>query len=240
MEHEVKDHTLKAYKIIKSPDLPFWHKCREIGIEIGIIVFAVTFSIWLHDISEHRQQQKEVKEFLLGLRQDLRNDITEMEGDKRTYFTTGRAFTYISTPRAAFLSIDTLKKYQVNILNTTGLVPNNGRYEGFKSSGKLGNIEDNDLQNDITDLYQETIPTLLVATNEYTRRKHLLFEFFYKNVKRNDRGALSNLPEVLSKDEALNICSTLGSTSEITGRYSAAIEKSKKIISKIDLNYPGM
>jgi hypothetical protein len=45
--------------------------------------------------------------------------------------------------------------------NLTGLIPNNGRLEGFKSSGKIGNTKDKVLQNNIMDLYQEDIPSLI-------------------------------------------------------------------------------
>ena len=58
MENEIKDHAVKAYKTIKNPNLKFWHKVGEIGIEVGIIVFAVTLSIWVHDRSEYNHEQK--------------------------------------------------------------------------------------------------------------------------------------------------------------------------------------
>jgi hypothetical protein len=236
MEHEIKDHALKAYKTMKKPGLSIWHKIKEIAIEIAIIVFAVTISIWFHDMSEHSHEQKEVKAFLLGLKKDLASDVIQLQEDRDMYATTGKAFAYISTKSPNFkLNQDSLKKYQISISNTTDFISNNGRYEGFKSSGKLGNIEDDELQNDITELYQGIIPTILASTNSYSHRKEMLFEYFYENIRQNAGG--SNIIAVLSADEGKNICTTLAYTGEITTRYDKAIKKSKEIISKINAIY---
>ena len=54
-----------------------------------------------------------------------------------------------------------------SIFNTIALNPSNGRFEGFKSLGKIGNIESEELQNDIMDLYQENITSLLASTERY-------------------------------------------------------------------------
>jgi len=219
MEDEIKKHAVKAYKAIKNPRLNFWHKVGEIGIEIGIIVFAVTLSIWVHDMSDHNHEQKDVKFFLLGLKKDLSNDIIELQGDRTSYIRQGMAFLYVATPAPNFkLNLDSVKKYQSDFFNVTSFVPNSGRYDGFKSSGKLGNIEDNKLQNNITELYQGIIPAILVSTNSYVQRKQYFFEFFYKNLKRNKDGS-NNIITVLSSDEAFNISNSLTYPTEIVDRY---------------------
>ena|SRR5579862_1902662 len=237
MENEIKDHTVKAYKALKNPGLSFWHKVREISIEIGIIVFAVTLSIWFHDMSEHNHEQKDVKSFLLGLKQDLTSDIKQLEGDRDAYIRSGMAFNYITTPSPGFkISKDSIRKHQNYLYNTTTFLPNNGRYEGFKSSGKLGNIEDDSLQNNITVLYQFMIPSILASTNSYVQRKQSLFGYLNKSIKRNADGS-TNILSVLSSDEAINICNKLTYTDEITTRYRNAIKKSKEIISEINADY---
>ena len=237
MENEIKDHAVKAYKTIKNPHLKFWNKVGEIGIEIGIIVFAVTLSIWVHDISDHNHEQKDVRAFLIGLKKDLSSDLVELQGDKSSYIQQGMAFNYIATPSPNFkLTMDSLKKHLNYLSNITTFVPNSARYDGFKSSGKLGNIEDNRLQNNVTELYLGIIPAILVSTNSYVQRKQYLFEYFYKNLKRNKDGSYKML-EALSTDEAFNICSTLTYTTEIVDRYESAIKKSKEIINEISTDY---
>jgi hypothetical protein len=48
MQDEVTKHTRKIFKTIKNPSHTFSEKLKEIVVEILIIVFAVTLSIWLH------------------------------------------------------------------------------------------------------------------------------------------------------------------------------------------------
>lgn len=236
-EDKIKDHAVKAYQTLKDPGLSFWDKVKDISIEVAIIIFAVTISIWFHDISEHNHEQKDVKSFLLGLKQDISSDLAQLEGDRDAYAKAGRAFKYLTTPAPGFkLNKDSLKKYQNYLFNTTTFLPNDGRYEGFKSSGKLGNIEDDSLQNNITTLYQGLIPSILASTNSYVQRKQWLFEFLNQNIKRKPDGS-TNLLAVLTSDEAVNIGNTLTYVDEITERYDNAINKSKQIIKEINTDY---
>src|SRR5215467_490322 len=177
-EQEVIKHTKKVYKVWHSNEHSFWQKCKEFLLEIFIIVFAVTISIWFHNRSEHANQQENVKQFLLGLKSDLVSDVKEMQNDKKSYLLQQAAFEYIASVKMNQpLNQDSLTKHKTWIFNTTGLNPNNGRFEGFKSSGRIGLIENNELQNDIMDLYQEDIVSLLVTTNYYVDTKKKLFEY---------------------------------------------------------------
>jgi hypothetical protein len=236
-EQEVIKHTKKVFSIWSDKEHSFWHKLKEFLIEVAIIVFAVTLSIWLHGRSEHRHQQDEVKEFLLGLREDLKNDIQEMTGDKASYEKQGHAFTYITGVKMhETLNLDSLKKYQNYVFNSTGLIQNSGRFEGFKSSGKIGTIEDKKLQNDIMDLYQENIPSLLTATNSYVSRKNNFFNYVNKNRKRTS-DSTTNMPVVLLGDEAQNLCISLAGVGEIIDRYDSCINKMNMINGQIDSIY---
>ncbi len=237
MEHEITGHSMKAYKIWKNASLPFWKKTKEIGIEILIIVFAVSLAAFLEKKREHSNEQKQVKEFLTGLKTDLQNDIKEMQLDKKSFDSSQTTFRFfIHQKQGIPVNNDSIRRYYQYLFNTTGLLPNDGRYQGFKSSGKISTIENTVLQNDILDLYQENIPSLLASTNSYTKRKELLMMFFYENIKRNPDGT-SNLPVILTYDKAQNVCSTLASSEEILYRYDLVINLSKKIIAAIDKEY---
>ena len=48
MQDEVTKHTKKIYDTVKNPNHTFGQKVKEVFMEIFIIVFAVTLSIWLH------------------------------------------------------------------------------------------------------------------------------------------------------------------------------------------------
>lgn len=236
-DQEVAKHTKKIYKTWTSKEHGFWHKLKEFILEIIIIVFAVSISIWFHNRSEHSHQQEDVKIFLLGLKKDLTADIAEMQQDKESYQMQRVAFGYINhTKRGEQLNKDSVNHYSRWLLNTTSLNPNNGRFEGFKSSGKIGLIENDSLQNDIMDLYQENIPALLAATNGYVSRKNILFEYLQKNHRRLT-DSTTNFDEVLNTEEAHNISLVLSYTDEIMARYQAAIEKMQKIINGINREY---
>jgi hypothetical protein len=236
-EQEVIKHTKKVYKVWNSKTHSPWEKVKEFFVEIFIIVFAVSLSIWLHDKSEHNHQQKEVREFLAGLREDLLKDINEMNDDKNSYLNQSATFKYISSVKLnEQLNKDSLRKYYRWLFITTGLNQNNGRFEGFKSSGKIGSIEDKKLQNDIMDLYQEDIPSLLKSTDAYVLQKNKLFDFGLKNRKRIS-DSTNNLPAILLEDEAQNFAGLLANTREITDRYDICINKMKAIARIIETDY---
>lgn len=235
-EQEIIKHTKKIFGIWETKS-SFLHKLSEFVAEIFIIVFAITLSIYFHDRSELRHQRHEAKEFLFGLRQDLKTDIEEMSSDKNSYQNSGTIFRYITSRKLnESLNADTIRKYSNWIFNTTGLIPNSGRFEGFKSSGKMGTIENKDLQDHIMDLYQENIPSLLVSTNDYTAKKQRLFEYLEANTKRIT-DSTSNLVSILALDPALNICRSLTFVKQILERYDACINKMKVIIDDINKDY---
>jgi len=235
-EQEVIKHTKRIFGIWKTQN-NFFHKLSEFIGEILIIVFAITLSIYVHDRSQLRHQRHEAKEFLLGLRQDLKADIVEMNSDKSSYEKSGIIFRYIVSRKFKEpLNPDTVQKYSNWIFNTTGLVANSGRFEGFKSSGKIETIENNELQNYIMDLYQEDIPTLIVSTNDYTAKKQRLFQYLEANMKRTT-DSTTNFVNVLASDPAVNICRSLTFVRQILNRYDTCINKTKAIIDHINRDY---
>jgi len=236
-EQEVIKHTKKIFKVWSNKEHSLWHKLKEFLVEVFIIVFAVTISIWFHNRSEHAHQQEDVKQFLLGLKSDLQKDLEEMKNDRDSYVNQGIIFRYITSMKLnQHLNEDTLKKYEVWIYNTTGLNPNNGRFEGFKSAGKIGQIENEDLQNDIMDLYQEDIVSVLASTDNFVMMKQRFLEYMNKNKKRLT-DSTSNVNTVLLQDEAQNICIPLGYPRETIDRYDKCMAKANKIISEINKEY---
>ena len=110
-----------------------------------------------------------------------------MENDKSFYEVQKNGFSAIFNLKfGTLINKDTLRKYSAQnvFFSFTQLTPNNGRFEGFKSSGKIGTIENSVLQNDIMDLYQENISSLLSSTKYYLDNKSILIDFFQKDYKR--------------------------------------------------------
>jgi len=235
-EQEIIQHTKRIFGIWRTKS-SFLHKLSEFISEIFIIVFAISLSIYFHDRSQLRHQRHEAKEFLLGLKEDLKTDIEEMNNDKNSYQNSGTIFRYITSRKLnESLNADTINKYANWIFNTTGLIANSGRFEGFKSSGKMGTIENKELQNYIMDLYQEDIPSLIVGTNYYTEKKQRLFEYIDANMKRTT-DSTTNIISILGSGPALNVCRSLTFVSQILGRYDTCINKMKMIIVDINKDY---
>ncbi len=221
-----------------NEEFGLWAKVKKAVTEVFIIVFGVSISIWLNDERAYYVQQRESKAFLLGLKSDLTNDISEMNRDIMSYQGQKATFEFLSSikkgekiERAEFV------KHDDWLLSSTRLFQNNGRFEGFKSSGKISSIEDPQLQTAIMDLYQEDIPILLNSTDGYLDSKKYFLDFIVKNRKRTS-DTTSNLLEILTYDEAYFISQRLADTDEVVERYTTCIDKMEFIVAKINELYP--
>src|SRR5882724_278292 len=162
MEDEITKHTKKIYDTAKSSKHSFGEKVKEIIIEICIIVFAVTLSIWFHGWSDHRHEQKEAKEFLKGLKDDLIKDIKLLEKNKKIAVNSDSNFNFLASLKNNQRA-NTYKDSEINNHLSIAIpvtLPSVGRYEGFKSSGKIGTIENDSLKGNILIFYQQTLPEL--------------------------------------------------------------------------------
>jgi Family of unknown function (DUF6090) len=237
MEDEVIKHTRKLYRTWFSKEHTIWHKISEFLIEIFIIVFAVTISIWFHNRSEHAHEQSEVKAFLMGLKSDLEDDMKEMANDKKSFLSQGEVFSYISSLKILEpLNKDSLRKNQKSFYVTTALSPNDGRFEGFKSAGKIGTIENKELQNDIMDLYQESIPSLLASTQGYNTWKMNFINYVIQNQKRLT-DSTTNILEIMKGDKVYDFSTVLSHPTEVLARYDLCITLMQKIVAEIDQEY---
>lgn len=168
MQDEISKHTKKIYNTMKDQKYTIGEKVREITIEIFVIVFAVTLSIWLHSWSEHRREQHEVIEFFADLKDDLNRDIKSMADEKVKLSKTVKDYTFIEKLTAQ--KMDSIISGKVHFsfdLTYIERKTNGGNYEGFKSSGKIGFIENKKLKKLILGYYQESMPSAEAAEKYY-------------------------------------------------------------------------
>lgn len=185
MQEEVTKHTKKIYKALKNTEHTLGEKAKEIIIEIFIIVFAVTLSIWLHSWSEHRHQQEEVSMFLDNLKNDLKNDIKNIDNEKEGYQNSNIGYEKILALTTSQLDSIYKSKSTVNFpIHSHGQVMNIGNYEGFKSSGKIGYIEDEKLKQKILNYYQIFVPSIHDVDKIYN---DFLFKCFDKMIENADK-----------------------------------------------------
>src|ERR1700743_1369323 len=153
MEHEIIGHSNKALKILRSPEKTFWEKTKEILIEVLIIVFAVTFAAYIERSREQAKEQSEAKEFVLGFKNDLKYEISHLKESKKAMDAMIKSYSSIMKLKKA--DVDSLEKNHIK--STFGISrfsshAVNGRYDGFKSSGRIQTIEDDSLRNNILTL----------------------------------------------------------------------------------------
>lgn len=220
MQEEIKKHSKKIYKEVKNPKHTVGEKVKEIIIEIFIIVFAVSLSIWLHSWSEHRHEQKEADKFLKELKEDLNADIKLLEENKNTAIMLNNNYKFMLS----------LKKNKVNdnligphtTFSLLGTSFNIGRYEGFKSSGKIGTIEDDKLKNKILSYYQQTIPNLISSVNFINAEQLKILD--------TDTGSLA-LYDVYTTQKMQSKYSNLQfNTNSLIAVYNEAIKQVNEII----------
>jgi hypothetical protein len=230
MQEEVTKHTKKIYGSMKNTKHTLGEKSKEIIIEIFIIVFAVSLSIWLHSWSEHRHQQEEVKSFLINLKLDLKKDIDRLIEDKAGYQKVTKNYEFVInlTP----YQIDSLKKNKPNFkidFFSAGKKTNDGNYEGFKSSGKIGNIENEELKQLIVQYYQQSVPNINGVDEVYLDFILKIIEFEIENAGQKDNFIYSN-PQL---KERLKYTILIGK-GNVRHYDEQGIKPAKEIIKSID------
>jgi hypothetical protein len=229
----ITKHGKKALGIEAAPPHPTgWrHRLPEILLEIGIIVFAITLSIQLHSWHQHSVERAEERQFLTGLRADLKSDLIELRSDSLTYVKLVRAYQYFQTLSPQTLNADSTRKYRWLLYNTTNLMPNSSRFEGFKSAGKLGLIANADLLNDILGYYQENIPSLLNETRGFSDYKErTIQQYLDEHLHRSE----DNFLAVMQSDRMYHYLDKAPLIKVITYRYHEVLQQTRKVIREID------
>ncbi|KIA90464.1 DUF6090 family protein [Kaistella jeonii] len=236
-ELEVVKSTKKIIETAKDKEKSFWHKIKEMALEIAVIIFAVSLSIAFHSWSEARHEQHQVRVFLKGVRIDLKKDMIEMKGNIEAYKNQRNAFRYLATiPKGHLADNDSIQHFAPYFYNFTGYGGNTGRYEGFKSSGKLGFIENDDLQNSILDLYEEKIPRLTISTDFYKTQKLKFADYITDNTVDYPAG---NITKVMASNPVKNRSQIyLSSVNQIISNYENCTAQMEEIVKEIDTELP--
>jgi len=232
----IKKHTKAVYKSWRDPEKSWKQKLKDILLEILIIVFAVTISIWFHNWSESINDRKAEKEFLKGLKYDIQADLKEMTGDREGLRTQLAGIHYFD--RAAGgekLLKDSLSKYSWVFFAQTQINPRIGRFEALKGSGKLDIIENKNLQYNIIDLYQKNFPQIF-RLNQFTNTlmADKVDAFIGDNMVLDTKGSLTNGEKVLTSSKMRFLLMQCEGLRNNIDAYSQGIDKGKAIIKQID------
>jgi hypothetical protein len=236
-EDEIIKHTKKAYHIFSSGEHGWAHKLREILVEIIIIVFAVSVSIWLHNWSESKHDQKEAKEFFAGLKKDLEADITNMTNSKIFYANTLQGIRYFaSAGDGNNINQDSISKYSGIFFNSTDLEPHIARYEGLKSSGKFRIIENKELLNNIIDLHESIVQRIQDLNDKYYRHNEKLETLISQNTQLTRNGQVTNSALIVNRSDFKILLSKSGGliANSLIPVHETGINKCNEIIREID------
>jgi uncharacterized protein (UPF0210 family) len=214
---------------MEQKQLNFWQKTKKLIREVGIIVLGVTISIWFTDKYNHYKEQGDVKTFLRDLREGLKADTVSMNNSKNKLLEYRSDNLLLENLTEAI--IDSVKKVKgsVNFKTTiTTTKINVGDYEGFKSSGRIGTIENKNLKKMILRYYQDDVPTL-AELERYSKERYVdVFDYMNNNADKELRKRVTN-PKFKSVMNTYN-----ETASEMIGLYSQEIKNVEEIITEID------
>ena len=233
----IKKHAKAAYKTWRDPDKNWMHKLKEILVEVLIIVFAVSVSIWLHGWAESRKDHKEEKEFYRGLEQDLKADIQEMISDRDYLKNTLRQAIYLlKAGNGAAANTDSLMIYSSVFFTQVQINPRISRFEALKGSGKLDIIEDKKKLINITELYQKIFPNIFRNNQTFnTLTMDKMAPALGELAQVDSSGQLVNLKQVLHSSKLqLQLMQLTGNTANCITAYTTGIEKANEIIKEIE------
>lgn len=232
-ELEVVKHTRNLVQIVKNKG--HWkHKAADIGLEILIIVFAITLSLIVERWREGQQERKLEHNFLTNLKGDLKGDLQQLKQDSFSYTRMRKVFkAYRSIyENGAVLNADSANKWVGFLYNTVDFVPSNSRYEALKASGKLDVIENKNLQVDIVNLYQMTIPSMKASTAYFSDVKVKLGDFVDRNLVVSKKG--NNIQELMKQPVYYNMINKDGYIDYILERYHETLVQNRNIIKEIE------
>jgi hypothetical protein len=236
-DQEVIKHTKKIVSLWGDKHSPFWHKLKDFVVEILIIVFAVSISIWLHNWSEHSNEQKVTRTFLLGLRDDIKADIAETKEILETYKEYGSLYTWLSNLDPSKVpDKDSLRQALVTIRSNTFLRAHKSRFEGFLSAGKIMTIENDSLTQNILEYYEEILPEIGSSEGGWVTENDLLNTYLIDNTK--DLGSDMSKFQVLTTPKGKYLAKTLIPWPQLLERHESLIIEGNKIISTISTMYP--
>lgn len=217
----------------------FWEKAKEVLFEILIIVFAVTFAAFIERTRENYKEKAEAREFVLGLNNDLSNEIRQIQETEKDMDTLRKNYTFLENLNDKM--IDSIAKskdhnHGFNIAKfNTRIV--NGRYDGFKSSGRIQTIENDSLRNDILKYYEEQIPAIDFSENVFNANQVRLEDYFLNNASdkvQTLEGALQLLNNYKCK---LLLKFTLGYSDAVLHTCDGALAQAKKMQKEINEEY---
>lgn len=233
---EVIKHSRKIIGAVNTKNLSLKHKLGEIFIEILIIVFAISLSLFLERWREKSHDREIEKNFLTALKGDLQADLKEMNAASVRSISMKEGAKYFLKPdQQISWSPDSIKLYASKLFHDVYFFPNANRYESLKSSGKLDVIENETLQNDIINLYQTLIPDLEGQIKYFDDFMNIqVKDYLIHSLKMDAENKPLFDRSFLSSSEIKNLLLLYSDLDDVLKRLNNAINAGEKIIAEIE------
>jgi hypothetical protein len=158
-EEKIIKHTGDAAHALLKKNVPWKKKIQEFFFEIFIIVIAVSITLWFHNLNDHLHEKRLEKDFLVGIRQDLKITADKLDADRAKFQHTLDYYDTIWIQiRENRIDKPYMDSASGNLTNMLGFAFDNSRFESFKSAGNLRLIENQSLMQDITRMFTVTLP----------------------------------------------------------------------------------
>ena len=144
---------------------------------------------------------------------------------------------YFLKPQDKILwSSDSVNFHAYKLFHNVYFFPNTNRYEALKSTGKIEVIENEQLQNDVIDLYQTKIPDLEQQKNFFNDFLNTqVRDFLIHNFRRDNNNNVVIDKAFFTSAEVKNILSFYSDLDDVLKRSDATISASEKILTEIDI-----
>lgn len=235
LHHDIAKHTKKAIQHSVG-DGTISHRLKEIALEIFVIVFGVSLSIWLHGVVEHHGAQSQVEKFLVGLRSDLKSDIAQANDAIHSYNSFDNNFQYLLAlkPGDQFDPVKFEKAYGDLRINYS-YVALRSRFEGFSSSGRLSNIENDELLSEIFDYYQGSLGKIINSENGWRQSQAKLLNYLESDL--DVRDDVNNKFKLITSAKGHRLLEQAVSSRELYARFSELEKAGNVIVLRINKEY---
>ena len=228
MEDELIKNTGQIWKKLRSEG-GIMDKLRSIAGEILVIGFAVSFSIWIKNRSEYMKEQEDVLDFLLICKEEIEGDTADLKRCKDEIHAALQINSILSqlTPS----KLDSIKRNNISLsFNGKPLVRKThvAGYEGFKTSGRLGSIENKSLKTKIMEYYEVMMPSLREAEVLYNANTDKTVQLIMDQV--SEKGKEAFLEKRIQMQLGLN----LTNASALEPSYSGVLNWTGKLQSKLN------
>jgi hypothetical protein len=158
-EEKIIKHAENAVHVLKDKEKGWKKKLMGFIEEIVIIGIAVSLTLMFHNWNDELHEHRLARQFLIGIKGDLDTGALIMERNVHEYRRTVDYYDAVwNQLRTGKIDAAYIDSNSGNLLHTSYFTFDVGRFEGFKSSGYLRLIENQQLLKHLMTLYTVAIP----------------------------------------------------------------------------------